>query len=69
MTVAKRKREEDKEKAERTNNSINRYFSNGPAAAAPKPKVSSSTQLHMRCTESSPSLLLLSKMLLSWQIS
>ncbi|KAL2048654.1 hypothetical protein N7G274_000566 [Stereocaulon virgatum] len=36
--AAKRKREEDKEKTERMNNSINKYFSNGPVAAAPKPK-------------------------------
>ncbi|KAL8702802.1 MAG: hypothetical protein Q9201_004018 [Fulgogasparrea decipioides] len=36
--AAKRKREEDREKTERTNNSINKYFSNGPVAAAPKPK-------------------------------
>lgn len=38
--IAKRKREEHREKAERTNNSINKYFSNGPVASAPKPKVS-----------------------------
>ncbi|MCJ1449944.1 DNA-directed DNA polymerase alpha catalytic subunit pol1 [Mycoblastus sanguinarius] len=36
--AAKRKREENKEKMERTNNRINKYFSNGPIAAAPKPK-------------------------------
>ncbi|CAD6579577.1 MAG: DNA-directed DNA polymerase alpha catalytic subunit pol1 [Alectoria sarmentosa] len=36
--AAKRKREEDKEKTERTNNSINKYFSNGPIAVALKPK-------------------------------
>lgn len=40
LCVAKRKREEDREKTERTNNSINKYFSNGPTASAPKPKVS-----------------------------
>lgn len=39
MSVAKRKREEEKDKFEKTNNSINKYFSNGPVAAAPKPKV------------------------------
>lgn len=39
VTVAKRKREEDKEKHEKTNHSINKYFSNGPIASAPKPKV------------------------------
>ena len=37
--LAKRKREEEKEKIEKTNNSINRYFSNRPVAAAPKVKV------------------------------
>ncbi|KAL8965165.1 MAG: hypothetical protein Q9183_003994, partial [Haloplaca sp. 2 TL-2023] len=36
--AAKRKREEDQEKTERTNNNINKYFSNGPVATAPKPK-------------------------------
>ncbi|KAK4690388.1 DNA polymerase alpha subunit A, partial [Lecanoromycetidae sp. Uapishka_2] len=36
--AAKRKREEEKEKTERVNNSINKYFSNGPVAAAPKPR-------------------------------
>lgn len=35
---AKRKREEDLEKTEKTNNSINKYFSKGHTAAAPKPK-------------------------------
>lgn len=38
--LAKRKREDDKEKAEKTANSINKYFSNGPVVAPPKPKVS-----------------------------
>lgn len=37
--VAKRKREEEKERAEKTTNSINKYFSNGHTAAASKPKV------------------------------
>ncbi|KAL8993554.1 MAG: hypothetical protein Q9169_006262 [Polycauliona sp. 2 TL-2023] len=36
--AAKRKREEDREKTEKTNNNINKYFSNGPVASAPKPK-------------------------------
>ncbi|KAL9135444.1 MAG: hypothetical protein Q9175_003373, partial [Cornicularia normoerica] len=36
--AAKRKREEDKEKTERTNNSINKYFRNGSVAATPKSK-------------------------------
>ncbi len=39
ICIAKRKREEDQDKIEKTNNSINKYFSNGPVAAAPKPKV------------------------------
>jgi DNA polymerase alpha subunit A len=37
--AAKRKREEDKEKNEKTNHKIMNYFNNGPTAAAPKPKV------------------------------
>jgi DNA polymerase alpha subunit A len=37
--AAKRKREEDREKDEKTNNKILNYFNNGPVAAAPKPKV------------------------------
>ncbi|KAL8699951.1 MAG: hypothetical protein Q9224_001190 [Gallowayella concinna] len=36
--AAKRKREEDREKTEQTNHSINRFFSKGPVAAAPKHK-------------------------------
>ncbi|KAL8689477.1 MAG: hypothetical protein Q9218_004858 [Villophora microphyllina] len=36
--AAKRKREEDREKTERTNNSINKYFSNGPVAPISKSK-------------------------------
>ncbi|MCJ1390503.1 DNA-directed DNA polymerase alpha catalytic subunit pol1 [Xylographa bjoerkii] len=36
--AAKRKREEEKEKIEKTNNSINRYFNNGPVAVVAKPK-------------------------------
>ncbi|MCJ1383406.1 DNA-directed DNA polymerase alpha catalytic subunit pol1 [Xylographa soralifera] len=36
--AAKRKREEEKEKTEKTNNSINRYFNNGPVAVVAKPK-------------------------------
>jgi hypothetical protein len=37
--IAKRKRAEDKEKAEKTNNSINKYFNSGPVAVVPKAKV------------------------------
>lgn len=40
---AKRKREEDLERAEKTANNINKYFSKGHTAAAPKPKVSEVT--------------------------
>ncbi|KAL9613668.1 MAG: hypothetical protein Q9167_001797 [Letrouitia subvulpina] len=36
--AAKRKREEDQAKAEKTSYNINKYFSNGPAAAVPKTK-------------------------------
>ncbi|KAI4147794.1 MAG: hypothetical protein LQ341_001718, partial [Variospora aurantia] len=36
--AAKRKREEEREKVEKTNKRINKYFSTGPIAAAPKPK-------------------------------
>lgn len=37
--AAKRKREEEKEKNEKTSHKIMNYFNNGPANAAPKPKV------------------------------
>lgn len=37
--AAKRKREEDAEKEEKTNHKILNYFSNAAAAPAPKPKV------------------------------
>ncbi len=43
--TAKRKREEDQEKVEKTNNSINKYFSNGPAAVAPKLKVRAQVEI------------------------
>ncbi|CAO1598471.1 DNA-directed DNA polymerase alpha catalytic subunit pol1 [Xanthoria calcicola] len=36
--AAKRKREEDREKTEKNNNILNKYFSIGPVASAPKPK-------------------------------
>jgi hypothetical protein len=39
--AAKRKREEDREKEDRSNHKILNYFNNGPVAA-PKPKVCSS---------------------------
>jgi DNA polymerase alpha subunit A len=38
--AAKRKREEEQEKNEKTNHKIMNYFNNGSAVAAPKPKVS-----------------------------
>lgn len=37
--AAKRKREDEKEKNEKANHKIMSYFNNGPAIAAPKPKV------------------------------
>jgi DNA polymerase alpha subunit A len=37
--AAKRKREEDREKNEKTNHKIMNYFNSGPEPAAPKPKV------------------------------
>jgi DNA polymerase alpha subunit A len=37
--AAKRKREEEKDKNEKTNHKIMNYFNNGPVVAAPKPKV------------------------------
>lgn len=40
--AAKRKREEEQEKNEKANHKIMNYFNNGPAVAAPKPKVSKS---------------------------
>ncbi|KAL8832715.1 MAG: hypothetical protein Q9170_004777 [Blastenia crenularia] len=36
--AAKRKREEERDKIEKTNKSINKYFNTGSVAAAPKPK-------------------------------
>ncbi|KAI9700773.1 MAG: DNA-directed DNA polymerase alpha catalytic subunit pol1 [Candelina mexicana] len=36
--AAKRKREEDREKNEKMNNGINKYFNSAPVAAVPKPK-------------------------------
>ena len=39
VSVAKRKWEQEKEKIEKTNNSINKYFNIGPVVTAPKPKV------------------------------
>jgi DNA polymerase alpha subunit A len=39
--VAKRKREEEKQRKEKINNGISRYFTSGAAAAVPKPKVRS----------------------------
>lgn len=39
--AAKRKREEEKQRKEKINNGISRYFSSAAAAPAPKPKVHS----------------------------
>ena len=44
MISAKRKREEDQDRTEKTNNNINRYFTNKPSNAAPKPKPIVSTE-------------------------
>jgi DNA polymerase alpha subunit A len=41
--AAKRKREEDQERNEKTNHKIMSYFNNGPPTSAPKPKVSGSS--------------------------
>lgn len=38
--AAKRKREEEKQRKDKINNGISKYFNSGAAAAAPKPKVS-----------------------------
>lgn len=45
--AAKRKREEEKDRKEKINNGISKYFSNGPAVAAPKAKVSTSTRVYV----------------------
>ncbi|KAF7510506.1 hypothetical protein GJ744_006352 [Endocarpon pusillum] len=42
--AAKRKREEDQEKNEKTNHKIMNYFNNGPTIAAPKPKVQATAE-------------------------
>jgi DNA polymerase alpha subunit A len=47
--AAKRKREEEQEKNEKANHKIMNYFNNGPAAAAPKPKVSTPILGRDRC--------------------
>lgn len=65
--VAKRKREEDREKTEKTNNNINKYFSNGPVASAPKSKVSV-TSIKMSVSNTSASQSPLQRMLRLWQI-
>lgn len=38
--ATKRKREEEKQRKEKINNGISKYFNTGPAMSAPKPKVS-----------------------------
>ncbi len=62
------KREEDKEKVERANNSINKYFSNGPVAAAPKSKVRCWLLMYIQPADLINSLLPLLKTRPSWQI-
>lgn len=47
--AAKRKRDEDMEKNEKTNHKIMNYFNNGSLVVAPKPKVSISTIGHDEC--------------------
>ncbi len=47
--AAKRKREEENEKNEKTNHKILNYFNNGPAIAAPKPKVSRPAKKPNQC--------------------
>ena len=37
--LAKRKREEDQERTEQSNNNINKYFNSKPVGAVSKPKV------------------------------
>lgn len=66
VTVAKRKREEDREKTEKTNHNINKYFSNGPIASAPKPKVPTSGYSAVFETDFGHSRSPLSKTLHSW---
>lgn len=68
--AAKRKREEDKQRKEKINNGITKYFNNGAAAPAPKPKVSWSDE---RCagsqmSDSRYSLSLLLKTRPSWLV-
>jgi DNA polymerase alpha subunit A len=43
--AAKRKRDEEREEADKTNHKIRNYFNNGPVAAS-KPKVCSSSPVH-----------------------
>ena len=67
FTEAKRKREEDREKTVKTNHSINRYFSNGTIASAPKPKVPKFGNSAVFETDFGHSLSPLSKTLHLWQ--
>jgi DNA polymerase alpha subunit A len=43
MAIAKRKREEDREKKEKIANGINKYFTAKSTSSAPKPKVQATT--------------------------
>ena len=68
----KRKREEDKEKTEKTNHNINKYFATGVTAAVPKAKVKVSRTFGIQTFNKliGPcSLRRLLKMLPSWPIS
>lgn len=64
--AAKRKREEDKEKIEKTNNKIMDYFSNGPVVVAAKPKVRAFQSVVRRNTHLHGRLLSRLKIKLSW---
>ena len=47
VPLAKRKREEDQERIEKTKNNINKYFSNKPAAAAAAAKTKVRSRLYL----------------------
>lgn len=66
--AAKRKRDEDEEKIEKTNHNIHRYFSNGPVASAPKPKVRTIEDLFEVRVDWKTSLSIPPRTLHSWQI-
>lgn len=47
ISQAKRKREEDRDRLERSNAGINKYFSKKPATAAAKPKVNETFRMNL----------------------